>query len=267
MKTLQELMSMEGRVALITGGAGHIGGAVAEALAELSATVVITDLRHEACAAQARAMSSRGLGEADILTADLRQESAAAALARRVVDRHGRLDVVVHSAAFVGTTEARGWAEPLEKQSVDAWNAALSVNLTAAFVLMREAAPALADSGHGSVILMSSIYGLVGPDMRLYEETPLANPAAYGASKGGLLQLMRYFATVLAPEVRVNALSPGGVWRSQPEAFHQRYKARVPLRRMARAEDLKGAAAYLASDLSSYVTGHNLVVDGGWTAW
>jgi NAD(P)-dependent dehydrogenase (short-subunit alcohol dehydrogenase family) len=93
------------------------------------------------------------------------------------------------------------------------------------------------------------------------------NAAGYAASKGGLLQLMRYLSTLLAPEVRVNAISPGGVWRGQPEAFHERYKARTPLGRMAREEDLKGAICYLASDLSLYVTGHNLVVDGGWTAW
>ncbi len=95
----------------------------------------------------------------------------------------------------------------------------------------------------------------------------MAQPAGYGASKGGVLQLTRYLATTLAPRVRVNAISPGGVWRQQPDAFHQRYISRTPLGRMAAEEDLKGAVAYLASDLSSYVTGHNLAVDGGWTAW
>ena len=123
------------------------------------------------------------------------------------------------------------------------------------------------DSGHGSVIFFSSIYGLVGPDMRLYEDTDMASPAGYPASKGGLLQLARYLATVLAPRIRVNTISPGGVWRNQPEAFHQRYVYRTPLGRMATEEDLKGAVAYLASDLSAYVTGQNLGVDGGWTAW
>ena len=103
--------------------------------------------------------------------------------------------------------------------------------------------------------------------MRLYEGTVMGNPAAYGASKGGLLQLTRWLATVMAPAVRVNAITPGGVWRNQPEPFRTRYEERTPLRRMATEEDLKGAIAYLASDLSSYVTGHNLVVDGGWTTW
>ena len=95
----------------------------------------------------------------------------------------------------------------------------------------------------------------------------MANPAGYGASKGGILQLTRYLATTLAPSIRVNAVTPGGIWRNQPEVFHRRYKDRTPLKRMAHEEDLKGAVAYLASDLSSYVTGHNLVVDGGWTSW
>jgi NAD(P)-dependent dehydrogenase (short-subunit alcohol dehydrogenase family) len=107
----------------------------------------------------------------------------------------------------------------------------------------------------------------VGPDLSLYGDTNLGNPAAYAASKGGLLQLTRWLATVIAPAVRVNCLTVGGVWRNQPEDFHQRYLAKTPLRRMATEEDLKGAVAYLASDLSLYVTGQNLIVDGGWTAW
>ena len=133
--------------------------------------------------------------------------------------------------------------------------------------MVQESKETLAASGHGTVIFFASIYGSVGLDMRLYEGTEMQSPAGYPASKGGLLPLMRYLATVLAPEVRVNAISPGGVWRGQTEAFHQRYVARTPLGRMATEEDLKGAVAYLASDLSAYGTGQNLSVDGGWTAW
>jgi NAD(P)-dependent dehydrogenase (short-subunit alcohol dehydrogenase family) len=117
------------------------------------------------------------------------------------------------------------------------------------------------------VINIGSIYGLLGPDMRLYDGTEMGNPAYYAAAKGGIVQLTRYWATTLAPEVRVNCVAPGGVWRQQPDSFHERYKSRTPLRRMATEEDLKGAVAYLSSDLSAYVTGHILVVDGGWTAW
>jgi NAD(P)-dependent dehydrogenase (short-subunit alcohol dehydrogenase family) len=141
------------------------------------------------------------------------------------------------------------------------------IGLTAPFLLAQACAEALAASGHGSVINLGSIYGIVGPDMRMYEGTSMGNPAAYAASKGGLLQLTRWLATVMAPQIRVNAISPGGVWRNQPDKFHRAYLSRTPLGRMATEEDIKGAVAFLASDLSAYVTGQNLVVDGGWTAW
>ena len=159
-----------------------------------------------------------------------------------------------------------GWAVPFEKQRVAAWDAALQVNVTAAFVLAQEARDSLAASKRGSIIFFSSIYGMVGPDMSLYEGTEMSNPIGYGASKGALLQLTRYLSSLFAPAVRVNAISPGGVWRGQPESFRARYQSRTLLKRMAAEEDLKGAVAYLAGDMSSYVTGHNLVVDGGWTA-
>ncbi|HAR97324.1 MAG TPA: short-chain dehydrogenase [Syntrophus sp. (in: bacteria)] len=263
MRTLKELMNLEGRVALVTGGAGHIGFAIAEALHELGALTVLHDLKKEDCAAAVGRLEVR----ADWITADLLDEGQTRGIVRTILERHDRLDILVHCAAFVGTTAFPGWAEPMERQSVQAWEAALRVNLTDAFVLVQEAAPALRASGRGSVIFVSSMYGMVGPDMRLYAGTPMQHPAAYGASKAGLLQLTRYFASVLAPQVRVNALTPGGVWRDQPNAFHERYKERTPMARMAVEEDFKGAAAYLASDLSAYVTGQNLVVDGGWTAW
>jgi NAD(P)-dependent dehydrogenase (short-subunit alcohol dehydrogenase family) len=167
----------------------------------------------------------------------------------------------------VGQTARAGWSVPFAEQTVEAWDAALRVNVTSAFVLVQEARDRLSQSGHGSVILFGSTYGLVGPNFDLYKGTSMANPTAYGASKGAVLQLVRYLATTLAPAVRVNAISPGGLARGQPEVFQQRYRARTPLGRMAAEEDLKGAVAYLATELSAYVTGHNLVVDGGWTTW
>jgi NAD(P)-dependent dehydrogenase (short-subunit alcohol dehydrogenase family) len=156
---------------------------------------------------------------------------------------------------------------PFERQLPESWRRALEVNLTAPFVLVQAAAEALAASGHGSVINISSIYGLTGPDWRLYEGTTMGNPAAYAASKGGLIQMTRWLATTMAPKVRVNAIAPGGVFRDTPEPFLTRYISRTPLARMATEEDFKGAVAYLASDLSAYVTGQCLAVDGGWTAW
>lgn len=267
MKSIRELMDLSGRAALVTGGAGHIGLAIAEALLEQGATVALHDKETELTAKAAEGLQAQGFEQVRWFQADLSDEQETRGLVRTVCDRMGRLDILIHCAAFVGTTQSPGWAVPMETQSVAAWDAAMRVNLTAAFVMVQEAAPMLKASGKGSVILLSSIYGTHGPDLRLYEGTNMANPGAYGVTKAGLLQLMRYFACVLAPSVRVNCLSPGGVWRGQPAAFVERYEARTPLRRMAGEEDLKGAAVFLASTLSAYVTGHNLVVDGGWTAW
>jgi len=263
MKSLGQLTDLSGRGVLLTGGAGAIALAAAEALIEQGARIALTDVDAEACSERARHLGKQTLS----VPCDLADEAATRCAVQDAIRQLGGLDILIHCAAFVGTTKMPGWAVPFEEQSVSAWEAAMRVNLTAAFVLAQEARTALATSERGSIILVSSIYGMNGPDMRLYDGTNMANPAGYGASKGGLLQLGRYLATIFAPHIRVNTISPGGIWRGQPEQFVERYQRRTPLQRMGTEEDLKGAIAYLASDLSAYVTGHNLVVDGGWTAW
>lgn len=259
MTTVADLVRLDGRRALVAGGAGHIGGLAAETLSELGARVAICDIDEDG----ARTVAGRVGGIA--FRADLGDEEETRQVARDAVAALGGLDVLVHAAALVGTSGLPGWTGPFEEQSVDAWDRALDVNLRSAFVLAQEARLALAQSRHGAVILFGSIYATVGPDASLYDGTGLSNPIAYGASKGGLLQVMRYLAAELAPRVRVNTISPGGIERGQPEAFRRRYEERTPLGRMATEPDLKGAIAFLASDLSAYVTGHELVVDGGWT--
>lgn len=267
MKSVAELMNLSGRKALVTGGAGHLGFACAEALVELGATVAVVDRDLEKCQTQVARLQAQRAGSALAMPCDLKDEASTRQAVREAIAALGGLDILVHSAAYVGTTKTAGWAVPFAEQTVAAWDDAMRVNVTAPFIMLQEAQAALQTSGHASVILVGSTYGMVGPDMRLYEGTTMANPAGYNASKGGLLQLTRYFASLFAPAIRVNAVSPGGVWRNQPEAFHERYRSRTPLQRMAVEEDLKGAFAYLASDLSRYVTGQNLVVDGGFTAW
>lgn len=265
MRSLAQLMDLDGRRALVAGGAGHVGLAVCEALLELGARVAVLDRDAARCQARVEKLSAFGRDRVVATPCDLRDEQTTRETVHEVIARFDGLDILVHSAAYVGSTDLQGWAVPFPRQEVAAWDEALRVNLTSAFVLAHEARDALGTSGHGSVVLIASIYGLVGPDPGLYEGTQMANPVGYGVSKGGLLQLTRYLAVVLAPRVRVNAISPGGVWRAQPATFVDRYVARTPLGRMATEEDFKGAIAYLASDLSTYVTGHNLVVDGGWT--
>jgi len=266
MKSLAELANLKGRVALITGGAGHLGMAIAEALAEYGATVALLDLHEEKCRTRVAELEATGASAFSVV-ADLTDAAATRAAVREAAARHDRLDIVIHAASLVGTDRVQGWAVPFESQSLEAWQMAMRVGLDPAFTILQEARPHLEASGHGSVIFVSSIYGLVAPDSSLYEGTTMQTPSAYSAVKGALNQLTRHFAALLAPKIRVNALTPGGIWRGQSETFIERYERRTPMGRMGREEDFKGAAAFLASDLSAYVTGHNLVVDGGWTAW
>lgn len=267
MSTLAELSDLTGRSALLTGGAGHIGLSVAEALLELGADVAILDRDPDACQKRAELLGRGSRRKVVPVACDLEDEEATRAAARASIDSLGGLDVLIHCAAYTGSTRREGWHVAFEEQGVDALTGAVRVSPTAAFILTQEARKALAAQRRGSVIFFGSIYGMVGPDMRLYEGTSMSNSAGFAIAKGGILQLTRYLATVLAPDVRVNAITPGGVWRNQPAAFVDRYVARTPMGRMAREEDFKGAIAFLASDLSAYVTGQNLVVDGGWTAW
>lgn len=267
MRTVQELLRLDGRVAVVTGGAGHLGLAIAEALAENGARLVVVDRDAGACEARAGALRASKGAEVLALPIDLADPQAAATVVRRTMDHAGRLDILVNNAAFTGDSRLAGWAVPFAEQTLEAWDAAMRINLTAPFLLAREAREALTASGHGSIINVASIYGVLGPDFSLYAGTAMANPAAYGASKGGLVQLTRHLATVLGPAVRVNAVSPGGIERGQAPAFQERYRARTPLGRMGVEEDIKGAVAFLASDAAAYVTGQNLMVDGGWSAW
>jgi NAD(P)-dependent dehydrogenase (short-subunit alcohol dehydrogenase family) len=268
MKKISELMSLSNRNAIVTGGGGHIGLAICETLMELGATVSVLDLNSDICQERCRLLNSRHYQSTAIpVTVDLLKERDTREAVSHAIREMGNLDILVHAAAFVGTTDYAGWTVPFEEQTVDAWDKAMRINLTSAFIMIQTARAYLEKSANASVILIGSIYGLMGPDSRLYEETNMVTPAGYAASKGALIQLSRYLATSIAPHIRVNTIIAGGVQRMQPENFQKKYCDRTPLRRMATEEDLKGAVAYLASDLSLYVTGTELMVDGGWTAW
>jgi len=267
MKSVRELANLSGRTALVTGGGGHIGAAMCAALAELGANVAVLELDAKTGQQVAHELVENHGVRTLALPIDLSEEEQVLSAPEKLLESFEGLDILINNAALVGTSDLEGWAVPFLQQSSRTWRMALEVNLTAPFVLVQACTELLRQSGRGCIINVGSIYGLVGPDNRLYEGTELGNPAAYSASKGGLLQFTRWLATVLAPDIRVNSITPGGVWRNQPEEFRRRYEERTPLRRMATEEDLKGAVAYLASDLSAYVTGQNLVVDGGWTAW
>lgn len=265
-RDLLELLRLDHRTAVVVGGSGHIGRAICDSLAELGAAVAVVDRYERAASDVADALvATRGTTASghgiDLENADYGR------LLEDVLAVHGGVGIVVHAAALVGTSGLPGWTTPFEEQSVVTWRRALEVNLTSVFGLVQAFTPELRRSGHGSVITVGSIYGEVGVDLRMYGNTGMGSPAAYAASKGGLVQLTRWMSTVLAPEIRVNAVSPGGVARGQAEEFVREYTDRVPLRRLAVEQDVKGPIAFLATDAAAYITGQNVMVDGGWTAW
>jgi NAD(P)-dependent dehydrogenase (short-subunit alcohol dehydrogenase family) len=267
MTTLAQLMNMRGHRVLITGATGYLGQVIAETLAEAGANLILVDRPgssfHEV---ENRITKNRNI-DVISLACDLEIEKERESMAKSVKSDGLGLSCLVNNAAFVGSSNLQGWVAPFEEQTIDTWRRAFEVNLTAAFHLSQLFAPELRASTHGNVINISSIYGENGPDWRLYEGTTMGNPAAYSASKGGLLQLTRWLSTTMAPDVRVNAITPGGIFRNQPEIFVERYVTKTPLKRMATEDDFRGGVVYLASGLSKYVTGHNLVIDGGFGSW
>jgi len=260
-------MNLKGRRALITGATGGIGKVMADTLAELGADLVLVDRPGSDFQSLTEALTQRWGTNIQHRNCDLEKQEQRAELMDWLKSGGEGLNMLINNAAFVGTSELQGWSVPFEEQTVETWRRALEVNLTAIFDLCQGLTPLLKAAEGASIINIASIYGEYGPDWSLYEGTSMSNPAAYGASKGGLIQFTRWLATTIAPHVRVNAISPGGVFRNQPEKFVQRYEAKTPLGRMATEDDFRGVVAYLASDLSCYVTGQNITVDGGWGVW
>ncbi len=267
MTTVKELISLKGRRAMVTGATGGLGKVMADTMAELGADLVLVDRPGSEFERLCAGLTERWGIKAQHRVCDLELQAQRSELMDWLKSSGGSLSILINNAAFVGTSEVPGWVVPFEEQTIEAWRRALEVNLTAIFDLCQGLTPMLKAAEGASIINIASIYGMYGPDWGLYNGTSMGNPAAYGASKGGLIQLTRWLATTIAPNVRVNSVSPGGVFANQPEVFVQRYEARTPLRRLATYDDFRGAVTYLASDMSKYVTGQNLAVDGGWGVW
>jgi NAD(P)-dependent dehydrogenase (short-subunit alcohol dehydrogenase family) len=266
-----DLFRLDGKVAVVTGGAGILGRGYCRALAERGATVVVADINQEACDELAAQLAADTGASICGMAVDLYSEASIVDWAKAILEKHSRVDVLMNNAA----AKAEGFFAPLEKYSLQTWNEVMAVNVNAVFLAVRELGPSMAERGNGSIINVASIYGVVAPDQRIYEGSwyedlggAINTPMIYSATKGAVVAMTRYLATYWGPKgVRCNCLTPGGVASGQNEEFDKRYSSRVPIGRMAKVDEMIGAALYLASDASTYVNGHNLIVDGGWTAW
>ena len=266
MTTQVKLPDLSDQWIIITGGNGHLGASFVKLLVGLNANILIVD-RHEFLSEDLARGVEGAKSEVRYYYCDLESEDQRELLRGYISSSLGRVDSLVNNAAFVGDMDLEGWSVPFHKQSLNAWRRAIEVNLTAPFHLSQLLAPLLSKSPTATIVNVTSIYASHGPDMSLYEGTSMNHPLAYGVSKAGLTQLTRSLATVLSPSVRVNAIAPGGIYRSQDEIFVKRYVDRTPLVRMAIEDDLNWALIYLCTSMSSYVTGQILAVDGGYGVW
>ena len=274
--TIQEKFDLTGRAAVVTGGAGLLGAEFCRTLAEAGAAVAVVDLN--AVRTQQVAAELAGSGyHALPLAVDITQPESVAGMVAAVLAEFGRLDILVNSAAldpkFDPEAAAKGIAPgAFEDYPLEQWNSALNVNLTGTFLVTQACVrQMLAQGGKGSVVNICSTYGLNGPDQRIYIKDGARvafKPVYYTVTKAGVLGFTRYLAAYYAgTAIRVNALTPGGVFNNHEEYFVKNYSAKTILGRMADRDEMNGALLFLASDASSYMTGNNLVVDGGWTAW
>ena len=253
------MYSFTNHIILITGCNGKIGQKLCRKFCSLDARIIGVDI----------APKIFNSGESlliDYFSCDLSSIEERLALIESL-QTYPRINVLINNAAYTGESNLSGWTSQFQDQSIEAWNLAIEVNLTAPFHLIQGLLPLLEAASSPKVINVGSIYGSRGPHWNLYENTSMGNPCAYAASKGGLIQMSKWLSTTLSPKINVNTISPGGIFRGQPKSFVDKYVENTPLKRMATEEDLVGAFLYLASEQSNYVTGQDLRVDGGWTAW
>jgi len=268
----RELFNLSGKSAVITGTTGILGQHFCAGLAEAGANLVLIDIDETELNSQAQRLSSRYGVHVLPCRCDISDPLSVSKTVESAVREFGKLDIL-HNNAAGKSNDLKAFFAPFEDYSFEQWRSIMAVNLDGMFLMAQAVGKHMASTGGGSIIQTSSIYGLLAPDQRIYEDSnylgcKINSPAVYAASKAGIIGLTRYLAAYWSDkQVRVNAIAPGGVESGQNEEFVRRYSARVPLGRMSKTHEQVGALLYLASDASSYVTGQVLSVDGGLTAW
>jgi NAD(P)-dependent dehydrogenase (short-subunit alcohol dehydrogenase family) len=270
---LKDLFSLEGEVAVVTGGLGKLGPIWIETLLEAGAAVLAIDRPGQEANPEFRSLEKH-FGEARLrlTSGDIRVRSALEAACKECLETFGRVTILVNNAGIDRPPDKLEESYFLEDIPIEENREIFEVNTLGLFLVTQIFGREMVKAGYGSIVNIGSLYARVSPDARFYEhienDPPFLKPPAYGASKAAVINLTKYLATLWAPHgVRVNSLSPGGVLADQDQEFKRKYCDRVPLGRMATEADLRGPLLFLASPASSYVTGVDLVVDGGFTAW
>jgi len=268
---------ISGRVCVITGGAGFLGIQYAEAIAEVSGIPVLFDLSQDLMN-EATERVQKAFGRCEGEVADVTDEASLKSAVNRVVDRHGKIDVLINNAALTKygcDADPEAFYASYEETDPKVWEAGLQANLTGVMLACKIIGPVMVSQRKGSIINIGSDVGVISPDQRIYqpdrqgyEGVEFNIPAFYSVTKAGVIHLTKHVATLWAPHnVRVNSFSPAGIFRGHEEGFVEKLASRIPMGRMASENEYKGAIVFLASDASSFMTGHNLIMDGGRIAW
>jgi len=271
-KIENNLFSLAGQVAVVTGGAGLLGQVFCQALATAGANVAVIDIDKPAAESIAAKIDREKSQKVLAIECDITSPQSVSTMVQKVVAEFGRIDVLLNNAASKGSNLDQFFA-PFENYSLQAWREVTAVNIDGLFLVAQSVGNQMKKQGSGSIIQISSIYGVVAPDQRIYDGSEyngraINTPAVYSVSKAAVIGLTSYLSTYWADsKIRVNTLTPGGISSGQNDEFNKKYSQRVPLGRMGEASELTGALIYLASDASSYVTGQNIIVDGGLSAW
>lgn len=268
-----ERFSLKGKTAIVTGGAGIIGSHFCKALADAGAQVAVVDIKMEEATKVVEQISTAYNTNAKAFYCDLTSEESVGEMVKAVVEEFGEINIL-HNNAAGKSSDLNAFFAPFEDYDLNQWKEIMTTNLDSMFLVAKYVGKVMKEQGKGgSIIQTSSIYGVMGPDNRIYEgsyylDRQINTPAIYSASKAGVVGLTKYLATYWARDgIRVNTITPGGVESGQNDTFKQNYSNRIPLGRMAQPEEMTGALVYLASDASSYLTGQNIIIDGGLSAW
>ena len=278
MSKIDDLFDMKGKVVLITGGTGLLGFEYAKILGSAGANIVLVDLDENKCKGKARELEKEFGNKMLGIKTDISNKKQVKSMVKKVEEVFGKIDVLINNAAFNAPADNKGSNfVSFEDYPLELWKKSIDVNLTGMFVCSQEVIRLMIKKNiKGSIINISSIYGLLAPDQRIYhsirhpedKSKKFVKPVDYPTTKSGVLNFTRYLAALYGKNsIRVNTLTPGGVWDKQEEDFVNEYSKRTVFGRMAEKTDYNGAILLLASDASKYMTGANLIVDGGWTCW
>jgi len=262
MINLKKLFNLKGRTALITGASGHLAEKISYILADQGSDLILI-ARNNRYKNNYDANLKKNFPNLKIkkIICDLSKENSRNNLVKKI--KNQKIDILVNNATFKENNSI-GYASSFKSQNLKKWRSSFEINLTAVFHLSQSLYKNMKKSKNATIINVSSIYGIYSPDLEIYRGTKLGNSAAYASAKAGLIQLTKWLSRTLAPGIRVNCISPGGIYRDQPKKFVKAYIKKTAIKRMAKEDDLMGVFAFLASDASAYVTGQNIIVDGGW---